>query len=793
VVKIRLLALLFVVAACSGEEDPVGKDAVIPDDTGDPGDDTGDPGDDTGDPGDDTGDPGNDDKLVESTSAFVYITAPNYGYAMSTELDVVTLEGVAREDVVEVSWEGEGGASGTADGTLTWSIADLPLIEGDNTLTVTGTNADGDTGSTQMRVVYTPGVPFESGLTLSQDVAFLDTPAEISASLWLSAEDTPDTVELASVDSSGQAIAVLTNLEAGEEPGFYVGSFTVDESQAQTWELRGIAVFGGDEGATPPVSLEIRALQGEAEFQSMLDLSSDIAAVYSAADPDNDPEGARDAAIAALMAESEVQHVGTNTNGSLGLWWVVDGIGFVIRNPTDGIRGGGAASAGEYPRAYFPSSGPGTPRGWTQTSRGISGRSPRVLWRNPSGSTNVVGSNKGRTIAAFNDEFSPSDESPDLEFDMNNHACPKMEVPSTAYDESADLATFSASFGAGLLHISTHGDHTIAGLGTNVGDPYAEGEVMIYTREYATAESMVAYAADLNSGNLIVDGVDYPYAFTPGWVQAQTAANPMPNSIVGMSACMSAFDNTMASAFLAGGAGYYFGFTNYVNSSYAYERSYKFWEEIFDQEPTATAYGEMRSPWEPDESIEDPAYPDGWGDADLYLGMGEISNGDFESGTDDWSEWGDSSLQVAASLPGASSVQPPEGSGMAYASIQAAGSNYHEFGHEYCPVESSTPTVTFQWQVVTDDWSDCSTGVPNWLNLRIDSAQGNVEHWFVEWTDVCPLLTNIEGIYKGTGWQEATVQLPAIGTNTANELTFSVGGWNYDEWIGLVDNITLEE
>ncbi len=62
------------------------------------------------------------------------------------------------------------------------------------------------------------------------------------------------------------------------------------------------------------------------------------------------------------------------------------------------------------------------------------------------------------------------------------------------------------------------------------------------------------------------------------------------------------------------------------------------------------------------------------------------------------------------------------------------------------------------------------------------------------WAEVCPLLSDV-GPARQTGWQDATVTITAPATaNPGNEaLAFSVGGWNYDGWYGLIDGIEVTE
>ena len=129
---------------------------------------------------------------------------------------------------------------------------------------------------------------------------------------------------------------------------------------------------------------------------------------------------------------------------------------------------------------------------------------------------------------------------------------------------------------------------------------------------------------------------------------------------------------------------------------------------------------------------------------------------------------------------------------MAWSSIQAPDSDYHEWEAQYCPVPGLPVTVSFYWQVVFDSANTCPDGVPSWLNLRFDTDSGNTEHWVALWQDVCGLLTT-QGWARATGWQWEEVTFTPVGSAVpANEaLAFSIGGWHYDQWIGLVDGVTV--
>jgi hypothetical protein len=123
-----------------------------------------------------------DGGFVESRSAIVAITAPNWGYDLGLDGDVITLEGVAREDVVAVSWSTASGG-GEATGVAAWIATDIALARGDNVITVTGITGDGEVGTASMVVASTPGVPLASNLTLSGTIAWTGEERALEAGL----------------------------------------------------------------------------------------------------------------------------------------------------------------------------------------------------------------------------------------------------------------------------------------------------------------------------------------------------------------------------------------------------------------------------------------------------------------------------------------------------------------------------------------------------------------------------------------------------------------------------------
>src|SRR3989304_5234393 len=98
---------------------------------------------------------------------------------ISTNKDNVAVSGVASDDgkIKEVVWKTQDGKTGSAEISGTqWSIANIPLVKGDNQITITATDSAGNTSSTTVNVVYNANVVF-SDQTLSQDFIYKDDSA----------------------------------------------------------------------------------------------------------------------------------------------------------------------------------------------------------------------------------------------------------------------------------------------------------------------------------------------------------------------------------------------------------------------------------------------------------------------------------------------------------------------------------------------------------------------------------------------------------------------------------------
>jgi hypothetical protein len=100
-----------------------------------------------------TGEDGsNGDGSNSGDAVSITITSPASGGTLETPDETVALAGTADSNasIVSVSWTSDKGGKGAASGSESWETAPIPLLIGDNTITIT---AEDGTGATASRTV----------------------------------------------------------------------------------------------------------------------------------------------------------------------------------------------------------------------------------------------------------------------------------------------------------------------------------------------------------------------------------------------------------------------------------------------------------------------------------------------------------------------------------------------------------------------------------------------------------------------------------------------------------------
>jgi len=147
------------------------------------------------------------------------ITAPTSGSTYSTRSSTVTLSGTASDNagVTGVTWSNDGGGSGTATGTTSWSVSGVALKEGDNTITVTASDAAGNMGTDTIVVHYDHDVTMTCALDIDPDT--LDTKSE---GVWITAYiELPSGSDPADVNVTSIRLYGLLTVESPASVGDY--------------------------------------------------------------------------------------------------------------------------------------------------------------------------------------------------------------------------------------------------------------------------------------------------------------------------------------------------------------------------------------------------------------------------------------------------------------------------------------------------------------------------------------------------------------------------------------------
>ena len=440
-------------------DDPDCAGASACDEPGDDDDATGDDDDSSGDDDDATGD--DDDSgpvLQDAPLDLIEITAPNWGYDLATTATTITIEGIARDDVTAVTWA-TGSGGGAAAGTATWAAQDIPLVTGDNVVTITATNGT-DTQEATLRVTSNPGVPIVSDLSLSQTVVLVGEPADVTAAVWLEPGTSPDAhadglVRLATSDTSGAMVDVWAELtESTEHPGLWSGTFSADVSLETTAALRAYTTVGGVQGSTPDVQWQVRAPLTEAEWTSAEEVAFRAQTAFDDAGGQTDPAAGQAGVVAQLLSEPTVSVVATQPGLDYAVSWTVEpDLPFVFLGQEDGTRGG-PAPATLRPALNPVSSGRGALSGFTDSSDGVSGRGSAISARG--GGSSEVDANEAYLISGF---VFLEDETSDVEAAMTSPSCPSVTATTRGVVASTQITLqhFQSQFDAGLQQTVSHG------------------------------------------------------------------------------------------------------------------------------------------------------------------------------------------------------------------------------------------------------------------------------------------------------------------------------------------------
>lgn len=717
----------------------------------------------------------------------------------STDTATIRLSGTAFDadgTVSRVSWGLEGGASGSAQGTKSWDTGDITLNEGDNRITVTATDNSGKTGTDKIFVVYNKDVLFVGEPAATPDFLFTNDPA-VNVTFSVRIKKTPQQilsfVKLVDVDQDGNVLGEIGIMNDSGDPaqgddvpgdGVYGFLTPLSSSTSEAKYFRVVAQVAGSD--TPSMSGVLKIISIDHMSQTTLDQINALNAQVNDLIAQLQTQGASTQNIANQVNTFVGQQPGIAANGvseqGHGAWWVYKNTcipgGVLITEP--GVKGGTSKNAiGVLTAMSFDKSLSGLIKKANAQTTGPEVLNSRAIYLGP-----------------YLNDFAQTDDYYGAWELVKASVCPHCETVEKM-NQDVMVDDFKTLSDYGLILVSSHGDNWYGGLsGDNVcAEGLQQSQVIIYTNQPLTSENLPIYEADLMARRLAV-GVNGNLVVLPSYISHYNGN--FPNSLVYIATCRSSYNNTLQSAFLGKGAGAYFGFDDYVLSSYCHNAGKELFMNFISQGDTV------------DTSFKDAVSvvggSDGQGADFLWGGIGALKMGGksfvntgFETGDfNGWSLLGDT--RIITSL---GPIAPTEGSYMSIIStgLGSVTDSNSSFLQDICMGTTGT-TLMFDYNLVSEEPMEYLNSkyddklqvylIVNGVSTEILSVGVNNSVWYA--VDGIDFAGGDSTTYQ-TGWQTFSYSLIETGAvqGASVQIEFKVsdvGDSDYDT-AALIDNVKV--
>jgi hypothetical protein len=719
-----------------------------------------------------------------STAPQVLITTPTDLAGVAIGAATVSLAGLAWDDVAvtALSWTNDRGGGGTLPVSGNWTIADVALQPGDNRITVTATDAQGNVGSDAIDVTYNDnGLAFDGLATANPDYLFADTLRAVTMRQGVVANSDldPGSVELVRVIDTGlepvKAMADDGDLGSGDQiqgDGYYSALVSLDGRDgtqrfrvaARTLSQPGLVAY------SPVITLPVIEHVSTTALASATALADDATAMLSNLTAKDTPPDEALAEVVALTQAYGVAAVGL-ADGGQGAWWVTaDGLlggalgydqstqrGAVVRRPAT------RRARAPQPRVVVPSGLPGDPV--------------------------QVGTRRTAILAPHFDQAEPAD----LNAMLAPLTCPTFEVE-TFMGTFADAEQFKALEDYGNIVIASHGDALFGGLGAAYRPEWAwstpGAQVVVLTATILSQLNLQRWEADLRLGRLAVMPGGAA-AILPSYITRYSIR--LPGSLVYVGSCNSLANPTLSTAFIGRGALTVMGYDGYVESEFARDRSVALFTDLLAGQSIAEAF----TPGQRDAGQAEFTMA---GSTQTSLTTEVIVNASFEfasgfiASVSGFNVIGDGRV-----VGGLGSWLPTDGNRMALVSTglgltRASGS----FAQPVClpplPPGATQMTLSYDWNFFSEEFLEyCGSQFQD--SFEVSFGTTSLQSSKVD--DLCPIVMPDpidfdRGDVHTTGWLTQTVDVTAFA-GTTDVLRFAaadVGDSIYDSAI-LVDSVRL--
>ncbi|HEX7182833.1 MAG TPA: hypothetical protein VF756_13400 [Thermoanaerobaculia bacterium] len=535
------------------------------------------------------------------------------------------------------------------------------------------------------------------------------------------------------------------------------------------------AVFDGATLASPPFFLDVVEPLSEQDAQTILQVQQQASQIWQQKRNElGDNLAARTATAEAVRALPGVADAGVAADG-LTVWILYEsGVrGGLMLNPP-GTRGGGMGLSGS-----------GAPLSVTRLAL--------------ADEDTPVENTKVMIWDAYNSEFAPFDEGPDLQQLFQNASCPKFSV-TYLIDGQATVDSVRSFTQFGTVILVTHG--ALDG----------DGQVVFLTREPTSLFGILGHAIDLLLGRVSILGD--VFAIRPGFISSLPGG--FENAIVYNGSCESSANATMANAFLGKEAKTYFGYTRVVNSDFAQSTANQLFQALVtDRDNTGEAFNKVTPKVDP--TAPNATFTMNGDDKVVYTG--DLINGDFEKGNlTGWTKTGDGRVLVALG-----EFSPPQGDFMGIISTGLGfATDSGTIEQSFC-IPADATELRFDWNFSSEEFTEwcgpthpfddpfvvelvTDTGTVPLFRQTIDSLCGSVSPTSLHFDQSGPGCTpsgsgpgsgGNDCIVWSTGWRSESIDISGVAASNPGQgvtlrfRNFDAGDSIFDSAV-LLDQITVE-
>ena len=722
-----------------------------------------------------------------------------------------------------------------AQGTQQWS-ATMPLAEGDNKIEcVALANDNITTNKTDVTIVYYPNNSLTSLLNFSEDTFFTDEVKSITAQVGLDYDTASSiVVKLYEVDDDNNIKPAInynmydngTLPDEIDKDEIFTVNFTLNEQSVSSRCYRvGVTKSGESEFFSEKECINVVDHITQEEMQEFMSTGEDIIEIYA---QNSDPKVAAQKVYDLLINDSRVGAVGINEDEE-SVWYVSSsGIAGGYHPVKNGQKGSLITRESEvpksnkiYPKVNEPTFIKNTKKSNNETfAKSFKAFKSFKTIEKSLPVTNELSSKKGLIISPFinnpnGSNFGSGDDYYSVWKDIKNEKSCQLYASSEKVNNgsvSVTIDDFKNLSDYGYIHISTHGDNYYRGLfslwkaewGTDNWLKGALSKVVLFTGVKIVKDNSGNYVysnyeKDIKAHRIIIHSTGL-LAITPMFVKKHVKS--MPNSIVVLSACRSAYNSSMANEFLAKGAKAVLGYTDYVSTVYAQNTTKELMKELFAGKNIGDSFTNTIVTHGVNDGDSTPAYFILFGSTTLELASAGLKNSSFEDATlTPWTKTGDGRI-----ITGLGTTAPTDGK---YMGIISTGLGYTTTAgsiEQTACLKGSDTELTFDWNFFSEEFKEyCGSIFQDTLKVSMcevdltSNISSNCSVLFERKVDdlcpqVLPVANNFDqGDVYATDWQTANVDISSYAGKSIS-LRFEstdVGDSIYDSAI-LIDNIEIQ-